>query len=85
MNFGINKGKAIRMLADDMGLKYEQLMAFGDTYNDIEMLQSVKYSYIVKNAHADMKQYAAFTADSNDNFGVIKIIDQILENHKRAY
>jgi hydroxymethylpyrimidine pyrophosphatase-like HAD family hydrolase len=55
------------------------MMAFGDTYNDIEMLQAVKHSYIVKNAHPDMKQYANFIAESNDNFGVIKIIQKVIE------
>ncbi|MDR1363481.1 MAG: Cof-type HAD-IIB family hydrolase [Spirochaetaceae bacterium] len=78
MNYGINKGEAIKFLGKKLGLKYEQMMAFGDTYNDIEMLQSVKYSYIVKNAAADMKQYANFITDSNDDFGVLKVIDKII-------
>ncbi|MDR1031349.1 MAG: Cof-type HAD-IIB family hydrolase [Treponema sp.] len=78
MNYGIDKGKAIRLLGKKLGLESEQMMAFGDTYNDIEMLRSVKYSYIVANAADDMKQYANFITDSNDNFGVIKIIDTII-------
>lgn len=57
-------------------------MAFGDTYNDIEMLQTVKYSYIVKNAASDMKQYANFITDSNDDYGVLKVIDKIIQRYK---
>jgi hydroxymethylpyrimidine pyrophosphatase-like HAD family hydrolase len=78
MNQGIDKGKAMRLLAEKLGLGPEQMMAFGDTYNDREMLQSVKYSYLVENADDDMKQFANYTTCSNDNFGVIKIIDKIL-------
>jgi hydroxymethylpyrimidine pyrophosphatase-like HAD family hydrolase len=70
------------LLGERLGLKSEQMMAFGDTYNDIEMLQAVKYSYIVENATSDMRQYANFITDSNDNFGVIKVIDKIIQRYK---
>ncbi|MDR1126899.1 MAG: Cof-type HAD-IIB family hydrolase [Treponema sp.] len=80
-NYGVDKGQAIRTLGKELGLKPEQMMAFGDTYNDIEMLQAVKYSYIVRNANADMRQYARFIADSNDNFGVLKVIDQLISDY----
>jgi Cof subfamily protein (haloacid dehalogenase superfamily) len=82
MNRGIDKGKAVQLLGERLGLKSEQMMAFGDTYNDIEMLQAVKYSYIVENATSDMRQYANFITDSNDNFGVIKVIDKIIQRYK---
>jgi Cof subfamily protein (haloacid dehalogenase superfamily) len=84
MNYGVDKGQAMRFLGKKLGLNAEQMVAFGDTYNDIEMLKAVKYSYIVSNASADMKQYANFIADSNDNFGVLKIIDRIIQSHKEA-
>jgi hydroxymethylpyrimidine pyrophosphatase-like HAD family hydrolase len=78
MNHGMDKGKAMRLLGEKRGLKPEQMMAFGDTYNDKEMLQSVKYRYIVENADDDMKQFANYITGSNDHFGVIKIIDKII-------
>jgi hydroxymethylpyrimidine pyrophosphatase-like HAD family hydrolase len=84
MNYGINKGKAMRLLGERLGVTADQMMAFGDTYNDIEMLQAVKHSYIVKNARADMKQYANYIADTNDNFGVIKVIDEVIRNTRKA-
>lgn len=82
MNWGIDKGKAVQLLGERLGLKSEQMMAFGDTYNDIEMLQAVKYSYIVRNAAPHMKQYANFITDSNDHFGVIKVIDKVIQRYK---
>jgi hydroxymethylpyrimidine pyrophosphatase-like HAD family hydrolase len=57
------------------------MMAFGDTYNDIEMLQAVEYSYIVENAHEDMKGYAKYSTETNDNFGVMKVIDKVIGPH----
>lgn len=82
MNCGINKGTAMNLLGERLHICSSQMMAFGDTYNDIEMLQAVKYSYIVKNAAADMKQYANFITDSNDDYGVIKIVKQVIESHE---
>jgi hydroxymethylpyrimidine pyrophosphatase-like HAD family hydrolase len=63
------------------------MMAFGDTYNDVEMLKSVKYSYIVGNANEDMRQYANYITDTNDNFGVTKILDKIIKwkNHAISF
>ncbi|MHB9292207.1 putative Sugar phosphatase YbiV [Hollandina sp. SP2] len=84
MNLRVNKGKGLQLLGARLGLKYEQMMAFGDSYNDIEMLQAVKYSYIVKNAQEDMMHYAHFIADSNDHFGVTTIIEEVLQTYKTA-
>ena len=59
-------------------------MAFGDTYNDVEMLQAVKYSYLVANAAEDMKQYANYTTKSNDDYGVSHILDQLIVTKRQA-
>jgi Cof subfamily protein (haloacid dehalogenase superfamily) len=84
MNYGINKGKAMRILGEHLHIDGSQMMAFGDTYNDIEMLQAVEYSYIVENAHEEMKRYAKFITETNDNFGVIKVIDKVIQNQKKV-
>lgn len=34
-------------------------MAFGDNYNDIEMLESVTHSYAMENAVDEIKRHAA--------------------------
>ncbi|HHT7538182.1 TPA: HAD family hydrolase [Raoultella planticola] len=81
MNYGIDKGKAMKFLGERLELTSEQMMAFGDTYNDIEMLEAVEYSYIVKNADEDMKKHAKFITDSNDDFGVTNVIDKLIKMH----
>jgi Cof subfamily protein (haloacid dehalogenase superfamily) len=79
MNKGINKGQALQILGKRLEISPDQMMAFGDTYNDIEMLQSVKHSYIVNNANNDMHKHANFITDSNDQFGVLKAIDKVIQ------
>lgn len=52
---GINKHKAIeRLLGNDLS----QVMAFGDNYNDIEMIQSVGLGVVVDNARDALKEVA---------------------------
>jgi hydroxymethylpyrimidine pyrophosphatase-like HAD family hydrolase len=46
------------------------------------MLKAVKYSFVVENSQAHMKKYANFMTDSNDNFGVMKILDKVLRSKK---
>jgi hydroxymethylpyrimidine pyrophosphatase-like HAD family hydrolase len=57
------------------------MMAFGDTYNDKEMLEATEFSYVVANADTQMRQFANYVTDSNDDHGVIKILDQVIQAH----
>ncbi|HEY4399948.1 MAG TPA: HAD family hydrolase [Lactobacillaceae bacterium] len=79
MNFGVDKGHAMQILQNKLAISADEMMAFGDTYNDIEMLQAVKYSYLVANASEEMHQYATFMTDSNENGGVISVLQQLIE------
>lgn len=78
MNKGIDKGHAMRFLANHFNISTAEMMAFGDTYNDKEMLQTVKYSYLMGNADDDMLQYATYRADTNENYGVLQEIEKLL-------
>jgi Cof subfamily protein (haloacid dehalogenase superfamily) len=83
MNQGVDKGMAMRMLGRYLGIDKSQMMAFGDTYNDIEMLKEAKFSYIVANATPDMRQYANFTTLSNNEFGVAVVLEGLI-NQKQT-
>ncbi|WP_127849614.1 HAD family hydrolase [Lacticaseibacillus hulanensis] len=74
----VNKGEALRKISTMMDVQPDEMMAFGDTFNDKEMLQYVKYGYLVANAHPQMKQYTNLHTSSNQEYGVLKIIKQVL-------
>lgn len=76
MNKGVNKGSALKKLQEKLNITPEETMAFGDFHNDIEMFSRAKYSFAMKNANKDVKQCANFVADTNDNYGVIKAINE---------
>ncbi len=81
MNQGINKGSALADIKRRFGSTTDQTMAFGDFYNDIDLLNEAKYSYVMANANDDMKQYGNFTAESNSEYGVTKAISAYLAKH----
>ena len=45
------------------GFSEDECMAFGDNYNDIDMLKSVKYAYVMDTACEDIKKYAYDTTE----------------------
>lgn len=75
---GVCKGQAIQVLQDNLDIKPEETMAFGDQMNDIEMLERAYYSFAVANAREEVKRAARFEADSNVNHGVLKVLKQLL-------
>lgn len=79
MNKNIDKGQAMFQLSNILNISTDQMMAFGDNYNDIEMLAAVKYSYAMENAHDDIKQAANYIAPSNNELGVSQVIQKLLD------
>lgn len=56
----------------------ENCIAFGDNYNDIEMLKAVKMGVAVKNAKEEVLAIADDVSDTNHNDGVAKAIEKHL-------
>ena len=52
-------------------------MAFGDFNNDLEMLKCADYSFAMENAHPDVKAIANYGTETNDNFGVELILENL--------
>ncbi len=77
---GQSKGNTLKIAAQKLNLNLNHAAAFGDYFNDVEMLQAVKYSYAMKNAHPEVKKHARFTAPSNDENGVVRVIEKMLNN-----
>lgn len=52
---GVNKGRALQELVAVLGITTQECAAFGDNFNDLEMLDSVKYGYVMDNAIDEIK------------------------------
>ena len=78
MNLGVNKGVAIQKLQEKLSATAEETMVFGDELNDYEMMQRAYYSYAMENAVDKIKKVSNFTAPSNEDQGVIRILENLL-------
>lgn len=76
---GVSKASAVRIVAQEYGVDLKNCIAFGDNYNDEDMLEEVGYPFLMGNAPAELKQKftpAQITADNNHD-GVAKALAKI--------
>ena len=78
--YHVNKGEGIRFLMDRYHLSKDEVMAFGDAGNDEEMLKQVTYGYVMMNAKEEFKDKFDYIAPTNDEDGVLQVIENYLEN-----
>ena len=76
---GIHKAWGLEELLRRWDLKAEQIMAFGDSENDIEMLELAGISYAMENAEEAVKRVATKVAPANSQAGVYKVLENWLE------
>lgn len=55
---GVNKSVGIKALMQQFGIKKEEAVAFGDSYNDFGMFEAVQKGYAMKNAKEELKAVA---------------------------
>lgn len=78
LNYGCSKGHALRRWAEYRGIVPAEIMAIGDNYNDVEMLEYAGIPVIMGNASADLKQNGWLETKSNLESGVAAALEQVL-------
>lgn len=73
---GAGKVQAIRALAKQLGISLEEIAAFGDDKNDVEMLQICGTGVAVANAVPEAKAAADCVTLSNDEDGVARWLEE---------
>lgn len=77
MNSGVEKGKAVKSLADSLGVKQEEVICIGDNENDISMLKYAGLGIAMGNAEEIVKSTADYITEINDNSGVAKALEKL--------
>jgi Cof subfamily protein (haloacid dehalogenase superfamily) len=73
-----SKGHALRRWAEQHGIPREQVMAIGDNYNDVEMLEFAGLAVVMGNASEELKQNGWRVTASNAESGVAQAVEEIL-------
>ncbi|MBR3694197.1 MAG: HAD family hydrolase [Erysipelotrichales bacterium] len=71
---GVNKATAIAKAVAHFGFTMENVMVFGDSYNDIEMLREAKIGVCMGNGSDDAKEAADYVCESMWEDGIAKFL-----------
>lgn len=75
---GIDKGQSLEHLCDSLGITMEEVLAFGDGYNDLSMLELAGCGVAMANAVDEVKQKADYCTLSNDEDGIAVFLEQLM-------
>ncbi len=76
---GINKSHGIKKLSEYLGIEPEEIIAFGDSENDRDMLTFVGMGVAMGNAESAIKEIADRVADTNDQQGILKVLQEVYD------
>ncbi|MGE1062332.1 Cof-type HAD-IIB family hydrolase [Megasphaera paucivorans] len=75
---GISKGTGLRQLCSIFHIQPENVMAIGNSQNDIAMMETAGFSVAVANAENEIRQAADFVTTSNNDDGVAAAIEKFI-------
>lgn len=75
---GVNKGSALRKLANYLNVNITNTLAIGDEMNDIPLIKEAGLSFAVENGSDELKKYADYIAPFKNSAGVAWILQQLI-------
>ncbi len=75
---GVNKGTALKRLAEHLHISLERVVAIGDANNDISMFDVAGLAVAMGNAPTDVKEAADLIAPTNDESGVAWVLRSLV-------
>ncbi|MFI9204161.1 Cof-type HAD-IIB family hydrolase [Streptomyces sp. NPDC053048] len=80
---GVSKASTLAQCCERRGIAPEEVVAFGDMPNDLEMLGWAGTSYAMANAHPEVLAATTHRTAANTDDGVAVVIEQILHGLPR--
>ncbi|GIP60398.1 MULTISPECIES: Cof-type HAD-IIB family hydrolase [Paenibacillus] len=77
---GVDKGTSLHHLIQQLGIKREEVIAIGDSYNDLAMIEFAGLGVAMGNAPDDIKAVANYVTDTNMEDGVAKVVEKYMLN-----
>jgi len=75
---GVTKGTSLSSLIQQLGISREEVIAMGDSNNDLSMIQFAGLGVAMGNASDEIKAQADFITDTNMNDGVAKVVEEFI-------
>ena len=77
MENGVTKSTAVKTLCKLWNIPLENTVAFGDHYNDVEMLETVAIPFLMGNAPEELKSRFSNITEDNDREGIYHGLSKI--------
>lgn len=74
----VTKGSSLNHLIGRLGIKREEVIAMGDSYNDLAMIEFAGLGVAMGNAPLDIQEKADYVTDTNMNDGVAKVVEKLI-------
>ncbi len=79
---GVHKATGIAKVIDILGVKREEVIAIGDGFNDLSMIEYAGLGVAMENAQQVVKDASNYITASNDEDGVCQVIEKFIFNNK---
>ncbi len=79
-NKGVSKGNALKFLSDYLKIKKEEIIAIGDSENDISMIRYAGFGVAMGNAIEKVKSEAKYITRTNEEDGVATAIEELVSD-----
>lgn len=76
----VDKAHSLSKLLVSLGLSAEQMICCGDGFNDISMIEYAGLGVAMENAQSLVKEASDYITSSNDNNGILQVIQRFLLN-----
>lgn len=76
----IDKAYSLQKLLSSIGLSADQMICCGDGYNDVTMIEYAGLGVAMENAQTIVREKADFITKSNDDDGILYVIDQFMRD-----
>ena len=77
INKAFNKGLGVRLIAEKFGVPISDTVGFGDSMNDLEMIQTVGYSVCMANGSEKLKELSDKVCPSVSEDGLAKAFAEL--------
>lgn len=80
MKKGIDKARGLDAALQELNLTNKQAIAFGDGENDLSLIRHAGIGVAMGNATENIKNHANFITHSNDEDGIVKVLEEKVFN-----
>lgn len=84
LNKKVNKGYGVKLLAEKLGIKPEEIICVGDAENDIHMIEFAGLGVAMGNAFPEVKKIANYVTKTNEEDGVAHVIKKFVLNNEET-